>query len=123
MAKKFYVSLMLIMLLFPLSHVCVNATNPDDIDLEAGYVDPGNGDRDHRSPVLIPQIGIDDYTLTFYTPCDGCTLRLLDENNDVVFLSVISEGTTSLALPSYLSGTYRIEIIRGNFCFWGFIYL
>ena len=105
-----------------LSSISVSAKTPSDINLEAGYVDPDEGENGSpRSPILTPHVGIDDYTLTFYTPCDGCTLHLLDENDNIAFVTVIPIGTTTLVLPSYLSGTYQIQIISGNICFWGYI--
>lgn len=124
MKKKRLLMFGLVMALLPYTSVCVNAENPGDIDLEVGYVDPDcTKDDDQRSPILVPHVGIDGYTLTFFTHCDGCTLRLLDEDNNVVYSAVISSGTSTLVLPSYLSGDYRIEIIRGAFCFWGYVEL
>ena len=94
----------------------------DPVDLNLGYVDPtGNEIGQQRGPITIPEVSIDDYTLSFITPCDGCTLRLLDENDNVVLNTLISSST--IVLPSTLSGDYRIEIISGNYCFWGYIYL
>ena len=88
----------------------------DPVDLNVGYVDPtGNEIGQQRGPITIPEVSIDDYTLSFITPCDGCTLRLLDENDNAVFTTIISSST--LVLPSTLSGDYRIEIISGNYCF------
>lgn len=96
----------------------------DSVDLQVGIVDPDYGDDgQHRGPVLIPDVCLDDYSLSFNTPCDGCTLRLLDENDVVAYSTVIPAGTISLVLPSYLSGEYEIQIIRGNIYFWGFILL
>ena len=123
MAKKRLLLFALMMALLPLSSLRVSAENPDDIDLEVGYDDPNLGNEQPRSPILIPHVGIEGYTLTFYTPCDGCTLRLLDESGNVVYTTVIPIGATTLVLPSYLSGEYRIEIIQGVFCFWGYIEL
>ena len=120
--KRFFI-LMLMMAMLPLSSLRVSA-NTDDIDLNVEYIDPRDPyDPDPKSPILIPHVGIDDYTLTFYTPCDGCTLRLLDENDNVAYTTIIPIGTTTLSLPAYLSGNYEIQIIRGNFCFWGYINL
>ena len=122
MANKRFLLMMLIMAFLSFSSINVSAKNPTNINLEAGYIDPEDeGGDPHRSPILIPQVGIDNYTLTFYTPCDGCTLRLLDENDNIPFVTVIPVGTTTLVLPSYLSGTYQIQIISGNICFWGYI--
>lgn len=123
MAKKRLLLFALMMALLPLSSLSVSAENPGDIDLEVGYADPNIGNEQPRSPILIPQVGIDGYSLLFYTPCDGSTLRLLDENDNVVYSTVIPDGTSTLVLPSDLSGNYRIEIIRGAFCFWGYIEL
>lgn len=123
MVKK-KVLLMLIMAMLPFFSLCTSAANPDDIDLEVEFDDPDYGQNPpSRTPILVPHVGIDGYTLTFYTSCDGCTLRLLNENDNVVYSTVISSGTSTLVLPSYLSGDYRIEIIRGTFCFWGYVEL
>jgi len=122
MANKKSLMMMLMMAFLLLTSISVSAKQPTDINLEAGYVDPEDeGGDPHRSPILIPEVGIDNYTLTFYTPCDGCTLRLLDENDNIAFVTMIPVGSTTLVLPSYLSGTYQIQIISGNICFWGYI--
>lgn len=110
---------MLIMVSFPLSVVYAD---PSPIDLEFGYIDPNDPNSDqHRTSPAVPEVSIEDYTLSFNTPCDGCILRLLDENDNVVLTTIISSST--LVLPSTLSGDYRIEIISGNYCFWGFVNL
>lgn len=119
--KSFIISLLAAML--TLGNVSVYA-NPDMIDLGVGVVDPENGSLGgQKIPITIPEISLEDHTLFFYTPCDGCTLRLLDENENVVFSTVITTGATSLVLPSYLSGEYEIQIIQGNICFYGYINL
>ena len=96
----------------------------DEIDFEVGIVDPTNNyEPVEKGPVLVPSVSLDGYTLYFATSCDGCILRLLDENDVVVYSTVIPTGTTSLAFPSYLSGEYEIQIIRDNICFYGYIIL
>ena len=115
---------LLMMVLLPLSNVCVNAENPGNINLEVRIDDPEVDQDGHpRSPILVPHVGINGYSLLFYTPCDGCTLRLSDENDNVVYTTMIPVGTTTLVLPSYLSGEYKIEIIQGIYCFWGYVEL
>lgn len=124
MANKRFLLMMLMMAFLSLSTISASANNPTDINLEAGYVDPEDeGGDPHRSPILIPHVGIDNYTLLFYTPCDGYTLRLLDEYDNIAFVTVIPVGTTLLVLPSYLSGIYEIQLISDNICFWGHINL
>ena len=94
----------------------------DPVDLNLGYTDPTYGESgQQRGPVIIPEVDLEASTLSFITPCDGCTLRLLDENDNVVLNTLISSST--IVLPSTLFGDYRIEIISGNYCFWGFVNL
>ena len=96
----------------------------DEIDLEVDIFDPTGGhEPPQKGPILVPSVSLDGHTLYFATSCDGCTLRLLDENDAVVYSIVIPTGTTSLVLPSYLSGEYEIQIIQGFYYFWGYIYL
>lgn len=75
----------------------------------------------HKQPIVPPSVSLDDHTLYFETPCDGCTLNIVDENDVVVYTLVIPTSTASLVLPSTLSGEYTIEIIRGNYLFYGTI--
>lgn len=90
------------------------------IDFSVGYVDPSTGYPDpHKGPTVIPSVSIDDHTLYFGTPCDGCTLNVVDSNDVVVYTTVIPVGATSLVLPSTLSGEYELQIIQGNYCFYG----
>ena len=104
------------------TYAAVNTVDP--IPLEGGIIDPTNdNDGPHKGPVQVPEVSLDGHTLYFFTLCDGCTLNLVDENDDVVYTLVIPSGTTSLALPSDLSGEYELQIIRGNYCFWGTITL
>ena len=120
MKKRLFV-LLLTLALLPLSNVSVMAQS---IDFGVGYEDPQNPMGNYpRSPILVPEVDIDGHTLTFYTPCDGYVLRLVDENDNVVYSTVIPTGVTSLVLPSYLSGDYEIQISQGNIYFYGYINL
>lgn len=119
--KKRFLFFVLTLALLPMSNVTVMAI---PINFNVGYENPQNPlDDDKRSLTLVPEVEIEDYTLTFYTPCDGCVLRLLDENDIVVYSTIIPIGTTELVLPSYLSGDYEIQIVQGNLYFWGYIIL
>ena len=121
MNTRRFIIVLLALALLPLSNVNVMAKT---VTFSVGYVDPSEyHDDDPRSPILIPEVDLEGYTLTFYTPCDGCVLRLLDENDNVVYSTVIPTGTTSIVLPSYLSGNYEIQIVQGNIYFYGNIYL
>ena len=80
---------------------------------------PGNP----KSPVVAPTVYIDGNVLTFETSCDGCVLQLVDENEDVVYTIIIPVGTTTLALPSDLEGTFELQIIDGEWMFYADIEL
>ena len=121
MTKKKFILMTLMMVMLPLSSVQVSAASRP-IPLTGGYVDPTLGDDNQRSPLAIPLIEIEDYTLFFVTPCDSSVLRLLDEDGDV-YSTVIPNNASSLVLPSYLSGEYEIQIIQGSIYFWGYISL
>ena len=121
MTNKRNLFTLLVMLLFASSSENVLASI-DPIPLEVGYVDPILQNT-HRGPVLIPEVSIEDYTLYFDTPCDGCVLRVVNELGVVEYITVIPVGADELVLPSYLSGDYELQIIRDNWCFYGDITL
>ena len=80
-----------------------------------------NGD-DPRSPSLVPVLYLDGYTLTAGDYTLGSTIQLLDENDNVVFSTYVSiEG--EIQLPTTLSGTYTILVIRDDAAFVGEITL
>lgn len=120
-AKTFiFITILFMVIAAPLSA----AKNSETIPLQVSGVDPTTDQDDpHKGPVLVPQISLDNHTLYFYTPCDGYTLNLVDENDVVVYTIVIPVGTTSWVLPSTLSGEYELQLISGNYCFWGIIEL
>ena len=123
MSKKSFILILCLTAVLSLTSVNVYA-DPEDIFLQVGYDDPNYGDEGlNRSPILVPEISLDGYTIIFDTPCDGCTLRLVDANDNVVCSTIIPTGTTSMVLPSSLSGEYKINIIQGNIYFWGYITL
>ena len=82
---------------------------------------PDNGGHP-RSPILVPVLYIDGYTLTAGDNTLGSTIRLLDANDNVVFSTyVYVEG--DIELPETLSGTYTIEVVFDNVTFVGEIEL
>lgn len=94
----------------------------DEVVLQVTITDPTEDQRPiKRGPVVIPSVSLEEHTLLFTTPCDGCTLRLINEDGEMKYITVIPAGTATLVLPSYLSGEYQLQIIRGNYCFWGYI--
>ena len=121
MKRKTLILLTLIVATFTLSNVHVSAA-PVQVPLVVDYVDPENDqDEPNRTPIVIPVVEIEDNTLTFVTHCDGMVLRLVNEDNEIEYITVISGST--LVLPSYLSGNYELQIISGSYVFYGDITL
>ena len=88
---------------------------------------PGNGgggeDPLPKSPVQMPTIVQDGYTLYIISGCTGATLILRDEYETEVYSTQITDETDEITLPSTLSGTYEIRLIRGSLTFAGEIEL
>ena len=105
------------------------AQEGEQVDLQVAIDDPTSqhgGPRKappHPSAVQIPTVFLDGYTLYFDEPCSGCTLQLLDEDEEVVYSVVLPNGTTEWELPEALTGEFKLKIIRGNYCFFGWIEL
>ena len=92
------------------------------VNLHVGYEDPTTSQGEpQRGPVLVPEVSIEDYTLSFDTSCYGCTLILLDEDGEVAYTTIVTSGT--LVLPSTLSGEYEIQLIPedSSIYFYGYV--
>jgi hypothetical protein len=119
MNKKLYFILLAMAAILPLQPLMAD---PEILDLQITIDDPVNNDGQHRSPILVPVLYIDGYTLTASDNTIGSTIQLMDENDNVVFSTyVYMEG--DINLPTTLSGTYTIRVIRGNQVFEGEIVL
>ena len=124
MNKKLFLIFGLI-LMFSLGSVAQNPSEPDpeQVPLRVKPLNPINTKPINRSPVMAPTLCIEDHTIYFITPCDGCLLQLLNEDGEVELAIEIPEESETVTLPFYLEGEYELQIIRGNFCFFGFIEL
>ena len=124
--KKFILSVLLLLTASLSDAIAqiVDESIGEKIVLHIGIIDPTKPDGPiKRSPIRIPAINIDDHTIYFVTSCDGCTLRLINEENDIVVDMIVPEKSSSINLPSFLFGEYEIQIVRGNYCFYGYINL
>ena len=110
----------LIILLALLAATTINA-EPELIPVRPVPTIPNNGDNP-RSPIVVPVLYIDGYTLTAGDNTLGTTIQILDEDDEVVFSTYVAiEG--EIQLPSTLSGTYTIQVISGDLTFIGEIEL
>ena len=72
-----------------------------------------NGEPDRRT--LIPEVTLQGNTLHFITPCNGCTFRLVQDNNISYEIEII--GNT-LTIPTTFTGIYELRIISGDTIFY-----
>ena len=85
--------------------------------------DQPGGNGYPRSPEETPIVYIDDYTLLFEANHPEYVLNIKDENNIVVYTTVVYSTQTQVVLPSTLSGDYEIELVVDNLLFKGWINL
>ena len=76
-----------------------------------------------KTPITAPTVYIDDYTLLFEANHPEYVLNIKDENNVVVYTTVVYSTQTQVVLPSTLSGDYQIELVMGYWLFKGWINL
>lgn len=85
----------------------------------------GNGTHNPnkpRSPIVTPEAYLDGHTLTFDASCIGCPLTLVDEEENIVYTTII-DNTGIVELPDTLSGIFELQIVRGSITFVGEIEL
>lgn len=89
-----------------------------------GIDNPVGGDHGpSRAPMMPPYVGIEGHTLDFCCVGYDVTFYLLNEDEEPVFTLFIPAGTSTVELPSMLEGSYEICLVRGNWCFCGWIEL
>lgn len=79
-----------------------------------------------RTPVYVPQVAQEGHALYFHDAVDF-TVNLYsvdeDENLTLEYTTFVPSTTEAVQLPTTLSGSYAIEVIRGEQHFWGEIEL
>ena len=94
------------------------------IQLEYSNVETSRGMP--RTPVYIPHVDQEGYTLYFHDETDfTVNLYSVDEDGErtLEYTTFVPASTESITLPSNLTGTYVIEVIRGSQHFEGEIEL
>ena len=89
------------MLVTMLTFSNVSIVMADPINLNVSIINPNEGEHgQQRGPIVIPEVNHDGSTLSFVTSCDGCELRLINEDGEVEYTTIVN--SSSLVLPSYL---------------------
>ena len=96
----------------------------DDVNMNVGFDDtpmyPGNP----KTPVLVPTVSIDGYTLYIDDYHADYTLELIDENDTVVYSTFVPSSVNVVVLPSTLSGNFELHLYPGgSYYFYGYISL
>ena len=76
-----------------------------------------------KGPDESPVVYLEDYTLTFEVDHPEFVLYIKDEDEVVVYSTVVTSATTEVVLPSTLSADYEIDLIMGDWLFSGWINL
>lgn len=76
-----------------------------------------------RTPINPPTVYLEDNALTFVADHPEYVLYIKDEDEEVVYSTVVTSAETEVTLPSCLSGTYEIQLVMGNWLFTGWIEL
>ena len=94
------------------------------IEFSFTEIDPTPGGPGHgKGSVLMPTVWQDGYLLDFHGTHDDYVLRIVDATNTVVYSMAVPSYQTQLWLPTYLVGTYRIELLTDDWLFYGAITL
>ena len=114
----------LLLIVFSAFILSTSVSAQELIPLTVSIIDeqPG-GNGFPRTPITAPTVYIDDYTLLFEASHPEYVLYIKDENNNVVYSTVVSSTQTQVVLPSTLSGNYQIELAMGYWLFIGWINL
>jgi hypothetical protein len=93
----------------------------DLVELEVRIIDeipsiPGGA----KTPTLFPTVWQDGYELEIDTPHDEYVLNIVS-GNTIVYSVVVYSTVSLVVLPATLSGTYELQLIHDDLCFYGYI--
>ena len=124
--KKIFISVCLLGMFAPDTHA-YNYTIPMEyaVSVEEGDKLPlqikkdkkeeGNGEPNRKNLILIPEVTLEEDVLHFITSCNGCTFRLV--LNDNIRYEVEIMGNT-LTIPTVFTGLYELQIVSGEYIFY-----
>ena len=126
MTKKTFLFVCLLGTLAPGTHA-YNLTIPVEctISVEEGDKLPlqikkdkeeeGNGEPDSKTIIPTPNVTLRENTLHFITSCNGCTFRLVQNNNICYEVEITGN---MLIIPATFTGMYELQIVSGEYIFW-----
>ena len=73
-----------------------------------------------KTPIVFPTVWQDGYELEIDTPHDEYVLNIVS-GTTIVYSTVVYSTVSLVVLPATLSGTYELQLIHDNLCFYGYI--
>jgi hypothetical protein len=104
------------------SVITVSQAAPVMVHVGVHIADPVGPYPFPRGPVLLPNVYIDDHTLLFEDLCGEYVLQII-QNDNVVYSTLVSNGETSVILPSTLTGDYEFRLVADTYYYYGYIEL
>ena len=96
----------------------------EELVFQVGYNDEGTiVGGVPRMPIRPLYGSLDDHTFYINGGHADFVVQLLDEDDNVVYQTVMPSDVSSIVLPSTLSGTYQIQLLWGDWMFYGWINL
>jgi len=74
----------------------------------------------HRTPMLLPTVYIDGFTLSFEDLWGEYELQIL-QGGTVVYTTMVYPAMTYVNLPTTLSGAYEFRLVADTYYYYGFI--
>lgn len=109
MKKKFIILLSAFLLTSVSSIASVN------ISFNVCITDPTTTVPSHpKSPINPPQATLDGHVLTFTTSHADFVLTLLDEDGEEAYTVFVPAATTTVVLPSTLTGLFELQLYPGG---------
>ena len=93
------------------------------VPLEVKKIDDSPGHSSNpKTPTLFPTVWQDDYELEIEAPHAEYVLNIVS-GTTIVYSVVVPANVSLVVLPATLSGTYELQLVHDNLCFYGYIEL
>jgi hypothetical protein len=101
-------------------------SNPTKLEFEVKVYTPVVTKPRPKAPAKLPtspDATLSENNLTFLDSHAEYTLYIIDEDGEEVYETLIPENTSTITLPSYLSGEFELQLVTGVWCFFDYIEL
>ena len=98
-------------------------SNPTKLEFEVKVYTPVVTKPRPKAPAKLPtppEATLDGNILTFTEAHAEYTLYIIDEDGEEVYETHIPENTSTITLPSYLSGEFELQLVTGVWCFFDY---